>query len=288
VVLPGFNFAGNAAVTKTGCGTTTFSAAYANSGGANAKITFKAATATLALDTACTLTIASGVSTAASVQAANLATRTAALTIAAGTNAAAKAIGTSTALAAPPPPPTPTPTSASPSPSPTSSSPSPTSSTPTPSSYSSGTTPTPAATTKYYVTAQVKLTGITVAQFAGAVRTHFKEVIAAGMDGVVAADVTITAVSAGRRSSVKVDFKVKVATTAKQTAGVTKLTTFLNNSAGFKAALVAKGGALTSVTGTAVTKAPAAKTETPTVSGVANVAIVSLTSMVALVFALLR
>lgn len=137
------------------------------------------------------------------------------------------------------------------------------------------------------MTAQVKLTGISVTQFVGAVRTSFKEVVAAGMDGVTASDVTITAVSAGRRASVKVDFKVKVATAAKQTAGVTKLTTFLGGT-GFKAALIAKGGALASVTGTAVTKAPAAKTETPTVSGVANAAIVSLTSMVALVFALLR
>lgn len=136
--------------------------------------------------------------------------------------------------------------------------------------------------------AQVKLTGISVAQFSGAVRTSFKEVIAAGMTGVTAADVTITAVTAGRRAAIKVDFKVQVATTASQTAGVTKLTTFLNNSAGFKAALVAKGGALASVTGTEVTKVPAAKTETTTVSGVASTAIVSFTSMMALVFALLR
>jgi hypothetical protein len=114
------------------------------------------------------------------------------------------------------------------------------------------------------VAAQVKLSGITVAQFDTAAKTSFKQVIATGM-GVTAADVTITAVGAGRRAGVNVDFKVQVASASAQTAGVSKLSTFCGG-AGFKSALVAKGGSLASVTGTAVTKAPAAKTETPSVS----------------------
>jgi len=131
----------------------------------------------------------------------------------------------------------------------------------------------------------VELEGISAAQFTGAVRTGFKEVVAAGM-GATAADVTIDKVTR-RRASVKVDFSVKVKTAAAAKAGATKLNTFLTTGTKFKDALVAKGGALAKVTGTKVTKAPKAVT-TSTVSGVATTAAMSFISMVAVAFALLR
>merc|ERR1712072_993159 len=67
-----------------------------------------------------------------------------------------------------------------------------------------------------------------------------------------------------------------------------KLSTFLKatGTSGFNSKLKAKGGNLTNVTAT-VAKEPSAGTSV-VVSGVANTAILSLTSMVALGFALLR
>jgi len=156
------------------------------------------------------------------------------------------------------------------------------------SSYASGKAPAPpASTTKHFVVAQVKLSGITKAQFDAAAKTAFKEVIATGITGAVAADVTITAITDARRAGIKVDFKVQVKDKAAATAGATKLNTFLTTGTQFKDALVAKGGNLAKVTGTEVTIAPKATTES-TVSGVANTAAMSLISMVAAGLALLR
>lgn len=167
--------------------------------------------------------------------------------------------------------------------------------TPTPaktpaSSYTSGAAPTPAATTtaKHFIEAEVKLDGITVAQFDAAAKTAFKSVIADSLAGVSAADVYDVKAVAARRAGVKVSFKVKVADAAKAKSGATTLTTFLKKTGdtGFLNKLKAKGGNLAKVTGVTVTKAPAAKTST-TVSGVAKTAVVSLTSLVALAFAFL-
>merc|ERR1711912_1326 len=96
------------------------------------------------------------------------------------------------------------------------------------SSYASGKpSVTPASTVKHFVTAQVKLSGITKDQFDAAAKTAFKEVVATGITGAVAADVTITAVTDARRAGIKVDFKVQVKDKAAATAGAAKLNTFL-------------------------------------------------------------
>merc|ERR1712196_762174 len=126
----------------------------------------------------------------------------------------------------------------------------------------------------HFIEAEVKLDGITVAQFDAAAKTAFKEVIAA------------------RRAGVEVSFKVKVKDAATATSGATTLNEVLKDSTGdkgFLKQLKAKGGNLANVSGVTVTKAPAAKTgPTATVSGVAKTAAMSITSMVAAAFALLR
>jgi len=165
--------------------------------------------------------------------------------------------------------------------------------TPTPagkaSSYTSGAAPAPASTAKHYIEAEVKLDGITAAQFDAAAKTAFKAVIAGSLAGVSAADVYDVKAVDARRAGVKVSFKVKVADAAKASTGATTLTTFLKKSGddGFLNKLKAKGGNLGKVTGVTVTKAPAAKTTT-TVSGVGKSAVLSLTSLVALTFAFLH
>jgi len=140
-----------------------------------------------------------------------------------------------------------------------------------------------------YIEAEIKLTGITVAQFDATAKSNFKSVIAASMTGVKASDVyDVKATAATRRAGVKVSFKVKVATAAAASSGATTLNTFLKDTTGangFLKKLQAKGGALANVSGVTVTKAPAAKTSV-TVSGVANTAILSIMSFVALSCAL--
>merc|ERR1712225_109648 len=156
---------------------------------------------------------------------------------------------------------------------------------------SGGAAPTPPPAPAHFIEAEIKLTGITVAQFDATAKANFKSVIAAGMTGVSAADVyDVKAVAATRRSGIKVSFKVKVASASAATSGATTLNTFLSDTTGtngFLKKLKAKGGALGSVTGVTVTKAPKAKTSV-TVSGVANTAILSLMSFLALSCALLH
>jgi hypothetical protein len=149
----------------------------------------------------------------------------------------------------------------------------------------------PAPAPAHFIEAEIKLTGITVAQFDATAKANFKSVIAAGMTGVTATDVyDVTATAATRRSGVKVSFKVKVATAAAASSGATTLNTFLSDTTGangFLTKLKAQGGALANVSGVVVTKAPKAKTSV-TVSGVANTAILSLMSFLALSCALLH
>ena len=99
LVLPTWTLSGTAAPTQTGCGgSSTFTAAVASSGQADAAVTFTVATATLPAATMCTITTDAAMTTvAAAAQAANLATRTIAATIAAAEDVSATAIPTSTA-----------------------------------------------------------------------------------------------------------------------------------------------------------------------------------------------
>merc|ERR1712139_60263 len=141
----------------------------------------------------------------------------------------------------------------------------------------------------HYIEAEVKLTGMSAAEFnTEANKNNFKAAIAEGMSGVSASDIyAVTAVDARRSKAVKVSFKVKVATAA--SAGATTLNTYLNSTTGtgFLTKLKAKGGTFANVTAITVTKAPAAKTTT-TVSSVSKSAVVSLTSVLACAFLALR
>merc|ERR1719182_783966 len=143
----------------------------------------------------------------------------------------------------------------------------------------------------HYIEAEVKLTGMSAAEFnTEANKNNFKAAIAEGMSGVSASDIyAVTAVDARRSKAVKVSFKVKVATAAAASAGATTLNTYLNSTTGtgFLTKLKAKGGTFANVTAIAVTKAPAAKTTT-TVSSVSKSAVVSLTSVLACAFLALR
>merc|ERR1712167_240458 len=153
-----------------------------------------------------------------------------------------------------------------------------------------------------YVEATVGLNGITPAQFnarRGTVKDNFKAVVAEGITGATAADVEITEVKAVTGGT-SVKFRVKVASAAAQTAGVTSLTTFLNDSTsatGFLKKLQAKGGALGAITGVTVLAAPkgtsvttsTTPTPTPTVlSGVSKNAMWPFTGMAAMALALLQ
>merc|ERR1711981_218628 len=148
-----------------------------------------------------------------------------------------------------------------------------------------------AAPVKHYIEAEVKLTGMSAAEFnTEANKNNFKEAIADGMTGVSASDIyDVTAVDARRSKAVKVSFKVKVATAAAASSGASTLNTYLKASggSGFLTKLKAKGGEFANVTAIAVTKAPAAKTTT-TVSSVSKSAVVSLTSVLACAFLALR
>merc|ERR1719199_2502640 len=68
----------------------------------------------------------------------------------------------------------------------------------------------------HYIEAEVKLTGMSAAEFnTEANKNNFKAAIAEGMSGVSASDIyAVTAVDARRSKAVKVSFKVKVATAA--------------------------------------------------------------------------
>merc|ERR1719440_1639646 len=125
----------------------------------------------------------------------------------------------------------------------------------------------------HYIEAEVKLTGMSAAEFnTEANKNNFKAAIAEGMSGVSASDIyAVTAVDARRSKAVKVSFKVKVATAAAASAGATTLNTYLNSTTGtgFLTKLKAKGGTFANVTAITVTKAPAAKTTT-TVSSVSK------------------
>merc|ERR1711904_184588 len=231
-------------------------------------LTFNGAVDTVAANKYCTYT-AKAITTSKAYVAANAATRTAAVKIAAASDIAAAKITTST-ITGTAPTPTPAKTSGA--------------------SYTSGGTPTPATTSKHHVEAQVQLTGISKDEFDKTAQDNFKSVIGDNMKPKVdKSKVTITKVTdvTRRAKGIKVDFKVAVkdAETAKSQAAT--LTTFMKDAAGFKKALVAKGGALAKVTGTKVTKEPKATT-TSTVSGVAKTATMSLISMVSVAFALLR
>merc|ERR1719426_705859 len=143
----------------------------------------------------------------------------------------------------------------------------------------------------HYIEAEVKLTGMSAAEFnTEANKNNFKAAIAEGMSGVSASDIyAVTAVDARRSKAVKVSFKVKVATAAAASNGATTLNTYLNSTTGtgFLTKLKAKGGTFANVTAITVTKAPAAKTTT-TVSSVSKSAVVSLTSVLACAFLALR
>merc|ERR1719183_2292475 len=118
----------------------------------------------------------------------------------------------------------------------------------------------------HYIEAEVKLTGMSAAEFnTEANKNNFKAAIAEGMSGVSASDIyAVTAVDARRSKAVKVSFKVKVATAAAASNGATTLNTYLNSTTGtgFLTKLKAKGGTFANVTAITVTKAPAAKTTT--------------------------
>merc|ERR1719183_621096 len=141
----------------------------------------------------------------------------------------------------------------------------------------------------HYIEAEVKLTGMSAAEFnTEANKNNFKAAIAEGMSGVSASDIyAVTAVDARRSKAVKVSFKVKVATAAAASAGATTLNTYLNSTTGTGFLTKAKGGTFANVTAITVTKAPAAKTTT-TVSSVSKSAVVSLTSVLACAFLALR
>merc|ERR1712167_299957 len=113
-----------------------------------------------------------------------------------------------------------------------------------------------------FVEAEIGLDGITVTQFdttrRATVRENFKAAVAEGITGATAADVDIQSVTA-MPGGIKVKFRVKVASVAAQTAGVTSLTTYLNDTTsatGFLSKLKAKGGALGAITGVTVLAAP--------------------------------
>merc|ERR1712146_676233 len=125
-----------------------------------------------------------------------------------------------------------------------------------------------------FVSAAVKLAGISKAQFGATEQTNFKTVVASGVkfcgsNGATqcaASDVEITAIADARRAGVRVDFKIKTtsaATAASAAAAVTTLTTGANLTK-FTSDLKAKGGNLASVTGVTVVKAAAAGSETAT------------------------
>jgi hypothetical protein len=150
------------------------------------------------------------------------------------------------------------------------------------------------------VAASVKLVGISAAQFDSTAETAFKTVVASylsicGTDGATqcaAADVTI--VSASRRD-LSVRFEVKTISSAKASAGATTLTTAIDtNAAQFKIDLVAKGGALGSVSGTTIIAAAAAGTAPagtapagPSVAAVGHTAVATIsTALLALATAL--
>jgi len=139
------------------------------------------------------------------------------------------------------------------------------------------------------------LVGISAAQFDSTAETAFKTVVASylsicGTDGVTqcaAADVTI--VSASRRD-LSVKFEVKTISSAKASAGATTLTTAIDtNAAQFKIDLVAKGGALGSVSGTTIIAAAAAGTAPagPSVAAAGHTAVATIsTALLALATAL--
>merc|ERR1719197_1719758 len=138
------------------------------------------------------------------------------------------------------------------------------------------------ANVKHYIEAEVKLTGMSAAEFnTQENKNNFAKALADGISDVVWTDIyDITAVNARRTKAVKVSFKIKVASAAKASAGATTLNTYLKKSGtgGFLSTLKAKSTVFNAVTAIAVTKAPAAKTTT-TVSSVSKSAVVSLTSV---------
>merc|ERR1719238_1220454 len=142
------------------------------------------------------------------------------------------------------------------------------------------------ANVKHYLEAEVKLTGMSAAEFnTQENKNNFAKALADGISDVVWTDIyDITAVNARRTKAVKVSFKIKVAS-----AGATTLNTYLKKSGtgGFLSTLKAKSTVFNAVTAIAVTKAPAAKTTT-TVSSVSKSAVVSLTSVLACAFLALR
>merc|ERR1712196_381422 len=153
--------------------------------------------------------------------------------------------------------------------------------------------PTPGKYVQNFVSAAIKLAGISKAQFGSAEQTAFKTVVAAGIkfcgsNGAtqcVAKDVEITAIADARRAGVQVDFKVKTtsaATAASAAAAVNTMTTGANL-ATFTASLKAAGGNLANVTGVVVVKAAAAGSETvtTTVSAVSRQAMWSTVSLFA-------
>jgi len=123
----------------------------------------------------------------------------------------------------------------------------------------------------------VSLAGITLAQFDAAAKTAFKEVVAtylsicgtAGASQCTASDVTI--ISAARRD-VAVKFEVKTSSSTKAVAGATTLNAAITtNAVAFKDQLVAKGGALASVSGTGTVAAAASAVAAPTSGSAAGV-----------------
>merc|ERR1719482_2674876 len=86
----------------------------------------------------------------------------------------------------------------------------------------------------HYIEAEVKLTGMSAAEFNTPTnKANFKAAIAEGMSGVCASDIyAVTATDARRSKAVKVSFKVKVATAAAASAGATTLNTSLNSTTG--------------------------------------------------------
>jgi len=149
--------------------------------------------------------------------------------------------------------------------------------------------PAPAPAPAHYVESTVKLTGITVAQFDAKAKSDFAAVIAEGMGaGVKASDVYDIKATAARRAGINVSFKVKVKDAAAATDGASTLGTFLKKSGagGFLEKLKAKGGNLAKVTKIDVVKEPKAVSKAEVVSGVAKTAVASVTTLVALAFAL--
>ena len=152
-------------------------------------------------------------------------------------------------------------------------------------------TPAPIPTgSTHVVAATVNLAGITAAQFDATAKSAFKEVVATylsicgtvGATQCTAADVTI--VSAARRD-VSVKFNVKTIDATKAGAGATTLTTAITtNAATFKAQLVAKGGALASVSGTGtVAAAASAVTAAAGVTATPSMLVVSVLAMLGMI-----